>query len=163
MMYSISKDLFERAMQLIPGGVNSPVRACRSVGTQPLFIERAEGCRLYDADGNRFVDYVGSWGPMILGHRHPAVIEALARALAQGTSFGAPTRLEVGCGRFDGFWEENLKPWDTAAGLLVAREAGARVTDYADHPFTFYDKQILATNTHIHQEMVDLLTIEDSQ
>jgi glutamate-1-semialdehyde 2,1-aminomutase len=94
-MYSVSKDLFERAMHLIPGGVNSPVRACRSVGTEPLFVERAEGCRLYDADGNRFVDYVGSWGPMILGHRHPAVIEALVRALAQGTSFGAPTRLEV--------------------------------------------------------------------
>jgi glutamate-1-semialdehyde 2,1-aminomutase len=94
-MYETSKRLFERAQQLIPGGVNSPVRACRSVGTQPLFIARADGCRLFDADGNAFIDYVGSWGPMILGHRHPAVIAALARALEQGTSYGAPTELEV--------------------------------------------------------------------
>lgn len=94
-MYETSKRLFERAQQLIPGGVNSPVRACRSVGTHPLFIARADGCRLYDADGNPFIDYVGSWGPMILGHRHPVVIEALTRVLAQGTSYGAPTELEV--------------------------------------------------------------------
>jgi glutamate-1-semialdehyde 2,1-aminomutase len=94
-MYDASKRLFERAQQLIPGGVNSPVRACRSVGTTPLFISRADGCRLFDADGNSFIDYVGSWGPMILGHRHPAVIEALARVLEQGTSYGAPTALEV--------------------------------------------------------------------
>jgi glutamate-1-semialdehyde 2,1-aminomutase len=94
-MYDASRRLFEEAVQLIPGGVNSPVRACRSVGTQPLFISRADGCHIYDADGNRFIDYVGSWGPMILGHRHPAVIEALTRALEQGTSYGAPTALEV--------------------------------------------------------------------
>jgi len=94
------------------------------------------------------------------------LLEQFSRCLtsAQGVRRLGSAALDlcyVGCGRFDGFWEENLKPWDTAAGLLVAREAGARVTDYADHPFNFYDKQILATNTHIHQEMVDLLTIED--
>ncbi|RJQ70713.1 MAG: glutamate-1-semialdehyde-2,1-aminomutase [Desulfobacteraceae bacterium] len=94
-MHAKSKALFQRAQQLIPGGVNSPVRACRSVGTDPLFISHAQGCRLYDADGHALIDYVGSWGPMILGHRHPAVVEALARALDQGTSFGAPTALEV--------------------------------------------------------------------
>ena len=94
-MYDASRRLFEEAVQLIPGGVNSPVRACRSVGTQPLFISRADGCHIYDADGNRFIDYVGSWGPMILGHRHPAVIESLTRALERGTSYGAPTAIEV--------------------------------------------------------------------
>jgi len=90
-----SRELFQRARQLIPGGVNSPVRACRSVGTDPLFIARADGCHIFDADGNRYIDYVGSWGPMILGHRHPAVIEALTRVLKDGTSYGAPTALEV--------------------------------------------------------------------
>jgi glutamate-1-semialdehyde 2,1-aminomutase len=90
-----SKALLERAANLIPGGVNSPVRAFRSVGGDPPFIARADGARLYDEDGNRYLDYVGSWGPMILGHNHPEVREAVARALASGTSFGAPTRLEV--------------------------------------------------------------------
>lgn len=94
-MYETSKDLFARAQQVIPGGVNSPVRACRSVGADPLFITRADGCRIYDADGNGFIDYVGSWGPMILGHRHPAVLDAIARVLAHGTSYGAPTALEI--------------------------------------------------------------------
>ncbi len=95
MPYDTSKRLFERAKELIPGGVNSPVRACRSVGATPLFIRRAEGDRIIDADGNSYIDYVGSWGPMILGHRHPAVIEAITAVLAQGTSYGAPTELEV--------------------------------------------------------------------
>ncbi len=90
-----SKALFARAQELIPGGVNSPVRACRSVGSDPLFIERASGCHVYDADGNEYIDYIGSWGPMILGHRHPAVIEALEKTLHQGTSFGAPTEMEL--------------------------------------------------------------------
>ena len=90
-----SNALFARAQRLIPGGVNSPVRACRSVGSTPLFIDRAEGCRLYDADGNAYIDYVGSWGPMILGHRHPAVIDAITDVLAHGTSYGAPTELEI--------------------------------------------------------------------
>ena len=90
-----SSALFGRAQALIPGGVNSPVRACRSVGTDPLFISHAEGCWLVDADGNRYIDYVGSWGPMILGHRHPAVIKAMAAVLDHGVSYGAPTELEV--------------------------------------------------------------------
>jgi len=90
-----SDTIFQQSLELIPGGVNSPVRACKSVGTEPLFIDRAEGSRIYDADGNGYVDYVGSWGPMILGHRHPAVIDAIRAVLDRGTSFGAPTDLEI--------------------------------------------------------------------
>ncbi len=90
-----SQSLFENALKYIPGGVNSPVRACGSVGGDPLFIERADGAEIFDADGNSYIDYVGSWGPMILGHRHPAVIEALKSVLETGTSFGAPTSLET--------------------------------------------------------------------
>jgi glutamate-1-semialdehyde 2,1-aminomutase len=90
-----SKQLMVRAQTLIPGGVNSPVRACCSVGADPHFIQSAQGCRLTDADGNHLVDYVGSWGPMILGHGHPAVVQALTDALSQGTSFGAPTEMEI--------------------------------------------------------------------
>ena len=90
-----SKDLFEAAKHLIPGGVNSPVRACGSVGGEPVFIEKGEGSRLYDADGKSYVDYVLSWGPLILGHRPPKVIEALKEVLETGTSFGAPTALET--------------------------------------------------------------------
>jgi glutamate-1-semialdehyde 2,1-aminomutase len=95
MNFTNSKSLFERATQTIPGGVNSPVRACKSVGADPLFIERADGCLIYDADGNCFIDYIGSWGPMILGHRHPAVMEAITAVLERGTSFGAPIDLEI--------------------------------------------------------------------
>jgi glutamate-1-semialdehyde 2,1-aminomutase len=90
-----SNQLFEQAVGIIPGGVNSPVRACKSVGSTPLFIERADGSQLFDVDGNAFIDYIGSWGPMILGHRHPAVIQAVSKVLERGTSFGAPTDLEV--------------------------------------------------------------------
>jgi glutamate-1-semialdehyde 2,1-aminomutase len=90
-----SAKLFERAQQLIPGGVNSPVRAFRSVGGQPRFIARAKGSRLYDVDGNAYIDYVLSWGPMILGHASPSVVAAVRRAAGHGTSFGAPTELEV--------------------------------------------------------------------
>lgn len=90
-----SKALFSRAQVLIPGGVNSPVRACRSVGTDPRFINKADGCRIYDVDGNEFIDYIGSWGPMILGHRHPQVIKALEGVMRNGTSFGAPTEMEI--------------------------------------------------------------------
>ncbi len=90
-----SRRLFEKAREQIPGGVNSPVRACKAVGSDPLFIDRAVGCLIYDADGNRYIDYVGSWGPMILGQRHAAVIEAVRAVLDRGTSFGAPTDLEV--------------------------------------------------------------------
>jgi len=85
---------FDRAQRLMPGGVNSPARAFGAVGGSPLFIERADGAFLFDVDGNRYLDYVGSWGPMILGHRHPAVIEALEQALTRGTSYGAPTEAE---------------------------------------------------------------------
>jgi len=90
-----SHSLFHKALNIIPGGVNSPVRACKSVGREPLFIERAKGCFIFDADGNRYIDYVGSWGPMILGHAHPAVIDAIKTVSELGTSFGAPTALEV--------------------------------------------------------------------
>ncbi|MBL9163682.1 MAG: glutamate-1-semialdehyde 2,1-aminomutase [Planctomycetaceae bacterium] len=85
---------FKRALALMPGGVNSPARAFGGVGGTPIFIDRADGAYLYDVDGNRYIDFIGSWGPMILGHRHPAVIAAIERALAHGTSFGAPTEAE---------------------------------------------------------------------
>ena len=89
-----SKQLFQAAQELIPGGVNSPVRAFRSVGGHPRFIKRAKGSRLYDADGNSYLDYVLSWGPMILGHASPSVVKAIQHAAANGTSYGAPTELE---------------------------------------------------------------------
>jgi len=91
---SLSKAAFERALQLMPGGVNSPARAFGAVGQSPVFIDRAEGAFLFDLDGNRYLDYIASWGPFILGHRHPAVVEALEKALACGTSYGAPTEAE---------------------------------------------------------------------
>ncbi len=87
--------LFERAKALIPGGVNSPVRAFRAVGGTPRFITRAQGAYMWDANGQRFIDYIGSWGPMILGHGHPAVLEAVQKAALEGFSFGAPTEREV--------------------------------------------------------------------
>jgi len=90
-----SIDLFTIAQRLLPGGVDSPVRAFRAVGGQPLFIERGSGARLMDADGNHYIDYVLSWGPLILGHAHPRVVAALQQALTNGTSYGAPSRLEV--------------------------------------------------------------------
>ena len=90
-----SAELFEQANKFIPGGVNSPVRAFKSVGGTPLFIERAEDAYLYDADGKRYIDYVGSWGPMIAGHANPDVIEAVQQAVKKGLSFGAPTEIEV--------------------------------------------------------------------
>jgi glutamate-1-semialdehyde 2,1-aminomutase len=90
-----SKSLFERACRVIPGGVNSPVRAFRAVGGEPVFVSRAAGPHLFGADGRRYLDYVGSWGPMILGHAHPAVVAAVTEAAARGTSYGAPTELEV--------------------------------------------------------------------
>jgi glutamate-1-semialdehyde 2,1-aminomutase len=90
-----SAALFEEAQRRIPGGVNSPVRAFKAVGGAPLFIKRAKGSKIVDVDGNRFIDYVLSWGPMIVGHAHPNVVEAIQKAAAAGTSFGAPTPLEV--------------------------------------------------------------------
>src|ERR1041384_6612637 len=90
-----SAELFEQARQLIPGGVNSPVRAFRGVGGTPRFIARGAGAHLYDVDDNRYIDYVLSWGPLILGHAHPDVVAAVAEQAARGTSFGAPTELET--------------------------------------------------------------------
>jgi glutamate-1-semialdehyde 2,1-aminomutase len=95
MTHTKSQALFDRAQTLIPGGVNSPVRAFRNVGLTPPFLARGEGSHVFDVDGNRYIDYVGSWGPLLLGHRHPAILEALEGALAIGTSFGAPTAQEV--------------------------------------------------------------------
>lgn len=93
--YQKSSELFEEAKNYIPGGVNSPVRAFKSVGMNPVYIERAQGSKIYDVDGNEYIDYVGSWGPMILGHQHPEVIAALKAYLEKGTSYGAPTELET--------------------------------------------------------------------
>jgi glutamate-1-semialdehyde 2,1-aminomutase len=92
---SKSSQLFTQAQAIIPGGVNSPVRAFNGVGGSPLFIQRAEGARIYDVDGNAYIDYVGSWGPMILGHNHPAIKSAVLAAVENGLSFGAPTEIEV--------------------------------------------------------------------
>src|ERR1051326_2334121 len=90
-----SRELYRRAIERIPGGVNSPVRAFKSVGGDPLFIREARGSHIIDVDGNDFLDYVGSWGPMILGHAHPRLVEAVRDAVGRGTSYGAPTELEV--------------------------------------------------------------------
>jgi glutamate-1-semialdehyde 2,1-aminomutase len=92
---SRSKEAFAEALKYIPGGVNSPVRAFRSVGLTPYYVERGEGSRVYDIDGHSYIDYIGSWGPLILGHAHPAIIEAIQQTAAKGTSFGAPTQLET--------------------------------------------------------------------
>ena len=94
-MTSRNETLFQRAQRTIPGGVNSPVRAFRSVGGTPRFLERAEGARVWDADGKEYIDYVGSWGPAIAGHAHPAIVEAVRAAALKGLSFGAPTESEV--------------------------------------------------------------------
>jgi glutamate-1-semialdehyde 2,1-aminomutase len=95
MSYSKSEQLFQRAQQSIPGGVNSPVRAFKSVGGTPVFIDRAAGAYMYDADGNRYIDYIASWGPMILGHAYGPVLKAISEKAANSTSFGAPTSLEI--------------------------------------------------------------------
>jgi glutamate-1-semialdehyde 2,1-aminomutase len=95
MKRTVSEKLFQKAQKLIPGGVNSPVRAFRGVGGSPPFIARGQGSHLFDVDGNEYIDYVGSWGPLLLGHRHPVILEALREALEIGTSFGAPTGREV--------------------------------------------------------------------
>ena len=95
MNHSKSQELFGRAQQIIPGGVNSPVRAFKSVGGQPVFVARGEGSHLFDVDGNEYIDYVGSWGPLILGHAHPQVVAAVTAAAQRGTSYGAPTEAET--------------------------------------------------------------------
>src|SRR6202047_1971774 len=95
MKHSKSEELFRRAVEKIPGGVNSPVRAFRSVGGQPVFIARGEGSHIFDVDGNEYIDYVCSWGPLVAGHRPKPVIDAIAAVLELGTTFGAPTAREV--------------------------------------------------------------------
>lgn len=95
MTYPTSEQLFERAKKIIPGGVNSPVRAFRGVGGTPIFMTKADGANIWDADGNKYIDYVGSWGPFILGHQHPAVKDAILNQAGRATSFGAPTELEI--------------------------------------------------------------------
>jgi len=95
MNHQSSSALFDRAKKTIPGGVNSPVRAFKSVGCDPIFIKRASGSKIFDADDNAYIDYVGSWGPMILGHCHPKVVEAIQKTAQNGASFGAPTELEI--------------------------------------------------------------------
>jgi glutamate-1-semialdehyde 2,1-aminomutase len=90
-----NEELFARAQRVIPGGVNSPVRAFRAVGGTPRFIQRAQGAYLWDAEGQKYIDYIGSWGPMILGHGHPAVLEAVQKAALDGFSYGAPTEREI--------------------------------------------------------------------
>ncbi|MBP2676126.1 MAG: hemL, partial [Deltaproteobacteria bacterium] len=120
--------LFALAKDLIPGGVNSPVRAFRSVGGTPLFIERAKGSSVRDVDGNVFIDYVGSWGPMILGHAHPKVVAAVRSAAGRGTSYGAPTPGEVGLahlirGAFPSIDKVRLVSSGTEAAMSAVRLA----------------------------------------
>ena len=95
-----SEKLFERAVKRIPGGVNSPVRAYGSIGEAPRFIDRADGCYIYDVDGNRYIDYIDSWGPMILGHNFPAIRESVLKACENGLSFGCATEIEVEMAEF---------------------------------------------------------------
>ncbi|HYA11566.1 MAG TPA: glutamate-1-semialdehyde 2,1-aminomutase [Thermodesulfovibrionales bacterium] len=95
MNWKNSQRLFKKAQELIPGGVNSPVRAFKAVGGNPVFIQKAKGSKIYDVDGNTFIDYVLSWGPLILGHAHPKIVNALKKATEKGTSYGAPTSLEI--------------------------------------------------------------------
>lgn len=116
-----SHELFTRALRLLPGGVNSPVRAMRAIGREPVFVERGAGAELFDVDGNRYVDYVCSWGPLICGHAHPEVVKALNAVASRGTSFGAPTRLELDlaaevCARFE------------SAGMLRMTSSGTEAT-----------------------------------
>ncbi|WP_334110636.1 glutamate-1-semialdehyde 2,1-aminomutase [Thermodesulfitimonas autotrophica] len=99
MQFARSESLFTTAQRYLPGGVNSPVRAFRAVGCRPIFIARGSGARIFDVDGNSFIDYVCSWGPLILGHAHPAVVEAVKTTAERGTSYGAPTELEVELGK----------------------------------------------------------------
>ena len=123
-----SESLFQRAQSVIPGGVNSPVRAFGSVGGTPYFVSRAEGSHIWDADGNRYIDYVMSYGPLILGHAHPAVVDAVAEAAAGGTSYGAPTEREVLlaeelCERIPGMEMVRLVSSGTEATMTAVRLA----------------------------------------
>ena len=125
-----SSELYRQAVELMPGGVNSPVRAMRSIGRDPIFIARGEGAELVDVDGNRFLDYVCSWGPLIHGHAHPRIVAAVAEAAARGTSFGAPTPGEVELAqevtrRFDGVDMLRMTSSGTEATMTAIRLARA--------------------------------------
>ena len=127
---SRSQELYREALGLLPGGVNSPVRAMRAIGREPIFVERGAGCRLYDVDGRSYVDWVCSWGPLILGHAHPAVVEAVVEAAARGTSFGAPTAAEVElarevASRFDSVEMLRMTSSGTEAAMTALRLARA--------------------------------------
>jgi glutamate-1-semialdehyde 2,1-aminomutase len=127
---SHSRALFARAQQKIPGGVNSPVRAWKAVGGEPIFIARGKGPHVFDADENRYVDFVGSWGPLILGHAHPQVVAALTDAASRGTTFGAPTRAEVElaeevCARMPAIEKLRLVSSGTEAAMSAVRLARA--------------------------------------
>jgi glutamate-1-semialdehyde 2,1-aminomutase len=125
-----SAELYRRALEVLPGGVNSPVRAMEAIGRSPIFVDRGEGAELIDVDGNRFVDYVCSWGPLIHGHAHPEVLDALAKAAAKGTSFGAPTAAEIELAvevarRFDGVEMLRMTSSGTEATMTAVRLARA--------------------------------------
>ena len=127
---SRSGEAYRRALTRLPGGVNSPVRAMGAIGRDPIFVDRGEGAELIDIDGNRFVDYVCSWGPLILGHAHPAVIDAVVQAAARGTSFGAPTlgELELAdevCSRFSSVEMVRMTSSGTEAAMTAIRLARA--------------------------------------
>ena len=127
---SRSEELYRRARELIPGGVNSPVRAMRAIGRDPLFIERGEGPHLWDVDGNRYVDWVSSWGPLILGHAHPDVVSAVSEAVGRGMSYGAPTEAEVDlaaevCDRFGSVEMVRMVSSGTEAAMSAVRLARA--------------------------------------
>ena len=125
-----SHELYQRALELLPGGVNSPVRAMRAIGREPVFVERGSGPELFDVDGNRYVDYVCSWGPSIHGHAHPEVVDAVSAAAARGTSFGAPTPGEVElagevCARFHSVEAIRMTSSGTEATMTALRIARA--------------------------------------
>ncbi|HEX5782428.1 MAG TPA: aminotransferase class III-fold pyridoxal phosphate-dependent enzyme, partial [Solirubrobacteraceae bacterium] len=125
-----SAELYRRALNVLPGGVNSPVRAMQAIGRDPIFVERAEGAELFDVDGNTYVDYVCSWGPLIHGHAHPDVLAAIVNAAARGTTFGAPTAGEVElaelvCARMPAVDMLRMTSSGTEAAMSVVRLARA--------------------------------------
>src|SRR6187551_3741758 len=122
-----SASLFERAQALFPGGVNSPVRAFKAVGGSPVFIERGVGASVFDADGNRYLDFVGSWGPLILGHADPDVLVAIIHAAASGTSFGAPTAREVEFGELLRFMMPSMEKMRLVSSGTEATLSALRV------------------------------------
>ncbi|MEJ2698951.1 MAG: glutamate-1-semialdehyde 2,1-aminomutase [Desulfuromonadales bacterium] len=143
MNHQKSAELFAEAREVIPGGVNSPVRAFKSVGCDPIFISRAEGSKIFDVDGNGYIDYVGSWGPMILGHCHPKVVEAIQQTAKKGASFGAPTPLEIDlaemvCAAYPNIEKVRMVSSGTEATMSAIRLArGFTVpADFAKHTLT---------------------------